>query len=392
VRIELFTGEPRQRRTTEVWRLYDRIFDDQPDETSWRRAVWDKHVVRDGFRLAIAHEAEDPVGFGYGYTGAHGQWWTDQAARVLPDEVAAEWLGGHFELVSIGVVSQARGRGIGAALLQRLTADLPHERWLLMTTAESGDPARLLYARQGWEVIGPGLSPDMVIMGRRRDPLAVMKERAHDQLAPIDAEYLAGEIDEAEWHARVADVIEPAYLSASTPQAQSGHSGDATRWEWARRFLLDAVERPGTFLDVGCANGLLMESIATWSAEDGVPTEPYGVDISAGLVELARRRCPQWADRLWTANAFGWSPPRRFDVVRTGPDYAPPGRLGGYLEHLLNEVVAPGGRLVVGSYNEERDRNTLVEQVRALGFRIVGLTTREHRHPALAYKAFWIDR
>jgi ribosomal protein S18 acetylase RimI-like enzyme/SAM-dependent methyltransferase len=392
VEIELVTGEPGERRTSEVWRLYDRIFGDQPDESTWRQAVWDRHVAREGFRLVIAYDAQAPVGFGYGYTGSHGQWWTDRAAEVLTAGGAAEWLGGHFELVSIGVVPEARGRGVGAALLQRLTAGLPHERWLLMTTAAAEDPARRLYARQGWEVIGPGLSPDTVIMGRRRDPLAVMKERAHDQLAPIDAAYQAGEIDETEWHARVLQIVEPAYLSASTPQAQSGHGGDAARWEHARRLLLDAVDRPGTFLDVGCANGLLMESVAAWSAEDGIPVEPYGIDISARLVELARRRCPRWADRIWAGNAFGWSPPQRFDLVRTGPDYVPPGRLGDYLAHLLKEVVAPGGRLVVGTYNEERDRDTVADQVRSMGFSISGSTQRSHRHPALAYKAVWIDR
>ena len=34
-----------------------------------------------------------------------------------------------------------------------------------MTTADPEDPARRLYASQGWVVIGPGLQPDQVIMG-----------------------------------------------------------------------------------------------------------------------------------------------------------------------------------------------------------------------------------
>ncbi len=48
------------------------------------------------------------MGFAYGYTGEHGQWWTDQATRVLAPDVAAEWLGGHFDLVSLGVLEEAR--------------------------------------------------------------------------------------------------------------------------------------------------------------------------------------------------------------------------------------------------------------------------------------------
>lgn len=376
---------------TEVWRVYERVFDDQPDGAIWRRAVWDRHTARDGFRLTRAYNDGSLVGFAYGYTGERGQWWTDRAAEVLPDAVSEDWLGGHFELVTIGVVPEARGRGIGAALMERLTADIPHDRWLLMTSADPDEPAHRLYARHGWQVIGPGLAEGRAIMGRRRDPLAAAKERAYEQLAPIDADYLSGEINDATWHNRIRQIVEPAYLRGENAQAQSGHSGDSVRWELARRLILDAVVRPGTFLDVGCANGLLMESVAQWSAQDGLPLEPYGVEISPALAELARTRCPWWADRIWTANAFGWSPPHRFDVVRTGADYVPPGRLGVYLEHLLQETVAPGGRLIVGTYNEERDRDTLVEEVRSLGLAIVGSAAREHNHPALAYKVLWID-
>jgi ribosomal protein S18 acetylase RimI-like enzyme len=82
--------------------------------------------------------------------------------------VAGEWLGGHVELVSIGVLEDARRGGIGTRLLRHLTDGLPHDRWLLMTTADADDPARHLYAREGWETVGPGLSADQVILGRRR--------------------------------------------------------------------------------------------------------------------------------------------------------------------------------------------------------------------------------
>ena len=85
---------------------------------------------------------------------------------MLGPDVAAEWLGGHFELVSIGVVPEARGQGIGAGLLRALTAGLTQERWVLMTSADADDPARHLYAREGWQVIGPGLADDQVILGR----------------------------------------------------------------------------------------------------------------------------------------------------------------------------------------------------------------------------------
>jgi SAM-dependent methyltransferase len=217
------------------------------------------------------------------------------------------------------------------------------------------------------------------------------KERGWRAAADLDAALAAGHIDEAAWHRRSLEMIEDAYLAGATPQAQSGHSGDAVRWETARRPVLDAVDRAGTFLDVGCANGLLMESVAAWSREDGHPLEPYGVDISPRLADLARRRCPQWADRVWAANALGWTPPRRFTYVRTGLDYVPPPRRAEYVDHLLSEVVEPGGRLVVGVFNEERDQDGLAALVASWGFPVAGRTARPHRHPAVAYKAFWVD-
>jgi ribosomal protein S18 acetylase RimI-like enzyme len=151
-----------------VFEVYDAVFGDQPDYPAWRSGIWDRHVARTGFRVARAHEGDRLVGFGYGYTGERGQWWTDQAARVLEPAVAEEWLGGHFELVSIGVLERARGTGVGRTLLDRLTEGLPQERWVLMTTADADDPARRLYARAGWEVIGPGLRDSQVVIGRRR--------------------------------------------------------------------------------------------------------------------------------------------------------------------------------------------------------------------------------
>jgi SAM-dependent methyltransferase len=224
----------------------------------------------------------------------------------------------------------------------------------------------------------------------RDDELAAARERGWRQAAEIDRAYRAGELDDSGWHAAWLAVLEPAYLAADNPRAQSGHSGDEQRWEYARRLIMDAVTGDGTFLDVGCASGHLMECVADWGALDGHAVEPYGVEISSALADLARHRCPQWVDRIWTANAMGWLPPRRFDVVRTG-FYVPPPRRRDYVRHLLAHVVAPGGRLVIGVHNEAREADPVEAAVTSWGYRVAGRTSRPHRHPALAYRAFWID-
>ncbi|MEY9948363.1 class I SAM-dependent methyltransferase [Kitasatospora sp. GAS1066B] len=217
------------------------------------------------------------------------------------------------------------------------------------------------------------------------------KERSWREAKEIDDAFESGQIDQAGWHEAVLAIIEPAYLSASNPRAQSGHSGDSDRWRYARSLLADALPGDGSFLDIGCANGHLMETLTEWGAEAGIVIEPYGVEISAPLAELARARCPQWADRIWTANAANWLPSRRFDIIRTGLDYVPSPLRASYIEHLLNQALVPGGRLVVGVFNEERDQHLLERQVASFGYTVAGRVTREHRHPAIHYKAFWID-
>jgi methyltransferase family protein len=180
----------------------------------------------------------------------------------------------------------------------------------------------------------------------------------------------------------MAELVVPAYLAAETAEGGSGSSRDAAGWEYARSLLADAVEPGWTFLDVGCANGHLMESMAAWAG-----VEPHGLEISPQLAELARRRLPEWADRIWVGNAASWTPPNRFDAIRTGLDYVPPDRRRDLVEHLLGFTE----RLVIGVHNEERDERRLEARVASWGFSIAGHSERPHPHPQLAYRAFWID-
>jgi ribosomal protein S18 acetylase RimI-like enzyme len=153
----------------ELWPVYDEVFGDHPSFDAWRGDVWDRHRTRPGFRLARAYDDCALLGFAYGYTGEAGQWWTDNAREVLPVPVADRWVGGHFEVVSLGVVAARRGEGVGRRLLRELTNGLPHDRLLLMTSADGDDPARRLYDSEGWHVLGPGVGQHTVIMGKQAD-------------------------------------------------------------------------------------------------------------------------------------------------------------------------------------------------------------------------------
>ncbi|NKB90562.1 MAG: methyltransferase domain-containing protein [Acidobacteria bacterium] len=226
-------------------------------------------------------------------------------------------------------------------------------------------------------------------------PIEATIERCWREVATIEEAFEAGEIDREGWHRRIASLVVPAYLAGEDPRAQSGFEGTGADWEHARGLVAEAISRPGTFLDVGCANGLLMESVRAWCGQRGLSIEPFGVEISPQLAALARQRLPQWADRMFEGNAAGWSAPLRFDFVRTGLEYVPRSLAPALLEHLLSTAVHPRGRLLIGPYTEERDQTrsalSVQDTLRAWGFEPAGTLSRTHeRDDRVVRRLTWI--
>ena len=125
------------------------------------------------------------------------------------------------------------------------------------------------------------------------------------------------------WFENVHITLETAYLSHTEPWRQSGMSGPQDRWTTLRKPVADCIEHDGSFLDIGCANGYLLECCLRWTEERSIHVTPYGVAMSQALVELAQSRLPQYRENFFVANAFGWVPPLRFDYVRTELAYVP---------------------------------------------------------------------
>lgn len=174
---------------------------------------------------------------------------------------------------------------------------------------------------------------------------------------------------EQSYYADNLRLLEPVYLRGTTPQAGSGKGGTAAEWREHRESLVDGMDRDGTFLDVGCANGFLMESVSEWAAERGIRIEPYGVDLGAGLIAEAKRRLPQWADRLHVGNAIDWTPPdgRRFTYVHGLFDFWPPSRKADGVAHLRT-LLEPGGRLLMSEYGS----GDAGERLADLGYEVLG--------------------
>ncbi|MDP8904354.1 MAG: class I SAM-dependent methyltransferase [Chloroflexota bacterium] len=217
------------------------------------------------------------------------------------------------------------------------------------------------------------------------DRYARLKERGWREIAEIDAALERGEIDEQQWHAQIGRLVVPAYLAATTPWGGSGKSGTAADWEYSRSHIAHAIDRDGSFLDVGCANGYLVECLVGWTRHR---IEVFGLDIASELVALARSRLPEWNDRFFVANAVDWESPQPFTYIRTGLEYVPAARRRELFERLLHHCE----RLIIGVFNEQVDERPTERLVRSWGYSIAGRSERANRRkPAVDYRVFWVD-
>jgi hypothetical protein len=186
--------------------------------------------------------------------------------------------------------------------------------------------------------------------------------------------------------------LQRAYLAASDPMRQSGFGGGPERWRAEREPILQAVEHDGDLLDVGCANGLLLESLRGWAQERGIALIPYGLDQGEQLIAMARARLPAFASHFFCGNGWTWQPPRRFRYVYTLYDCVPHAYLAAYIGRLLDLAVAPQGRLIVGAYGS-RSRQLppfpIAKYLATHGFAVAG-STAGGRPPITVFA--WIER
>jgi SAM-dependent methyltransferase len=195
----------------------------------------------------------------------------------------------------------------------------------------------------------------------------------------------------SKWFEGTRALFETAYLAGTTAWQRSGVGLHTPRsehdWEVVRRPIADCVRSSGTFLDIGCANGYLLECLVGWTEERRLTIIPFGLDFSEALVALARERLPQYAHNLFVGNAWDWSPPQRFAYVSSALEYLPTELREVYVHRLLERYVQPGGRLLIVEY---LGRSTgmpdvrVDEQLRRWGFAREEVRTAYLEHDPMA--------
>jgi ribosomal protein S18 acetylase RimI-like enzyme len=141
-----------------------------------RKSIMVGHAANPGFRaIAVIDDGSgEPVGFGYGFHGAPGQWWHNTVRNALTAShgarVASGWMDDSFEVAELHVAPAHQGHGAGADVLLRLASGRP-ERTALLSTRDADSPARRLYRGTGFVDLltdfqfFPGGEPPYAVMG-----------------------------------------------------------------------------------------------------------------------------------------------------------------------------------------------------------------------------------
>ncbi|GAA1333251.1 hypothetical protein GCM10009647_074270 [Streptomyces sanglieri] len=137
VYAEAFTGPPWAEDDSAADRFVLRLTGD-----ALRDGFTAAGTFRDGRLIGLATAWTTPAPFPSGRC-------YPQAQAALGADRTAEWLCGGREVDELALATAARGQGVGAALLDAVTADAPGGRCWLLTSVRARN-ANAIYRRLGW--------------------------------------------------------------------------------------------------------------------------------------------------------------------------------------------------------------------------------------------------
>lgn len=145
-----------------------------------------------------------------------------------------------------------------------------------------------------------------------------------------------------------AEITEYYLAEPDNPYRQSGRSQGHTRWVVTRQCIAKAVNAQGDYLDIGCANGLLLESLLAWD----------------------------------------WTPKRQYRFVQVLTDAVPKLDRPALVQRTLDLAVAPGGRLIVPQYGLGDSATPEVAErvLHDMGFEVAG------SEACVSASVAWVDK
>lgn len=158
-----------------------------------------------------------------------------------------------------------------------------------------------------------------------------------------------------QWFISLKNRLEQKYLQYDEPWKQSGLLGNEEYWIKARKPIMKCIETSGAILDIGCANGYLLECLIKWGNKRSIELIPHGLDLSKEFVVLALQRHPTFTSNFHVGNAWTWIPDMKYDYVRTEINYVPLKLQQDYIKRLYTKFLKKNGTLLITEY---RSRNS----------------------------------
>tara|TARA_Y100000031_G_C8093411_1_gene325253 strand:- start:145 stop:783 length:639 start_codon:yes stop_codon:yes gene_type:complete len=183
----------------------------------------------------------------------------------------------------------------------------------------------------------------------------------------------------------------------------AGPDDDFEQWTRMRFFVSKAINRKGSILDIGCANGFLLRCLQEWS---DYKLEMYGIDRNRDLINQARKLFPEQTDNFISKDLFDLSKnnekltqygiPARYDFIYWNVW----GNLKFESENDINTVryllgiVSNGGRLILGFSDSYRNKKEIIRKLKNMDFEFSRFL--ENRYNALGGDILeviiWINR
>lgn len=127
------------------------------EEIGLRRHIVLRHLSYPGARALGATTPEGRlVGFIYGLPNDRRQWWSTVVEPYLFREGRIDWLDDAFTITELHVHPAYQKRGIGRALITRLT-DAASQPRSILSAVDIESPARALYRRLGYADLARGV-------------------------------------------------------------------------------------------------------------------------------------------------------------------------------------------------------------------------------------------
>jgi len=171
-------------------------------------------------------------------------------------------------------------------------------------------------------------------------------------------------------------------------------------WEKMRYFISRSINKNGSILDIGCANGFLLRCLQEWC---DYKLEPYGIDKNQKLINQAKELFPSQAKNFICENLsdllenslklskHGF--PAKYDFIYWNVWDFVKFESKKEIDAIgkILDMTSDNGRLILGFYkpqhesNEENKRK--IKKLEQLGFKFSGIMVN-----SLTDVVVWIDK